>query len=59
MEGHSPTVMGAYDRAKQAMMLENDRPVALREAMLAVRNGGTLSVPGVYSGLSTRYRSGR
>jgi len=50
MEGHSPSIMGAYDRAKQAMMLENDRPVALRQAMLAVPNGGTLSVPGVYSG---------
>ena len=31
-------------------MLETDRPIALREAMLACRNGGTLSVPGVYGG---------
>ncbi|MEO8594327.1 MAG: hypothetical protein ABI759_13505 [Candidatus Solibacter sp.] len=31
-------------------MLESDLPVALRQAMLAVRNGGVLSVPGVYSG---------
>jgi len=27
-----------------------DRPTALREAILACRNGGTLSVPGVYGG---------
>jgi threonine dehydrogenase-like Zn-dependent dehydrogenase len=33
------------------MMLESDRPIALREAILACRNGGTVSVPGVYGGL--------
>jgi threonine dehydrogenase-like Zn-dependent dehydrogenase len=32
-------------------MLESDRPIVLREAILACRNGGTLSVPGVYGGL--------
>ena len=31
-------------------MAETDRPIALREAMLACRNGGTVSVPGVYGG---------
>jgi threonine dehydrogenase-like Zn-dependent dehydrogenase len=40
----------AYDRTKQAMMMETDRPIALREAILSCRNGGTLSVPGVYGG---------
>jgi len=33
------------------MMLETDRPIALREAILACRNGGVVSVPGVYGGL--------
>jgi threonine dehydrogenase-like Zn-dependent dehydrogenase len=51
MEAHGQGLIGFYDRAKQAMMLESDRPIALREAMMAVRNGGTLSVPGVYGGL--------
>ena len=51
LEGHSPGVMYAYDRAKQAMMLETDRPVALREALYACRNGGTVSVAGVYSNI--------
>jgi threonine dehydrogenase-like Zn-dependent dehydrogenase len=32
-------------------MLETDRPDALRQAILACRNGGTVSVPGVYGGL--------
>ena len=47
---HSHGLQFAYDRAKQAMMAENDRPIALREAIRACRNGGTVSVPGVYSG---------
>jgi len=50
MEAHSPGPMYAYDRVKQAMMLETDRPIALREAIMACRNGGTVSVPGVYGG---------
>jgi len=40
-----------YDRARQAMMLESDRPHVLREMMYACRPAGTLSVPGVYGGL--------
>jgi threonine dehydrogenase-like Zn-dependent dehydrogenase len=50
MEGHVPGVWGAYDRVKQAMMLETDRPPALRQALLACRAGGTVSVAGVYGG---------
>jgi len=51
MEAHAPGVYGLYDRAKQAAMMETDRPVALREAIMACRKGGTVSVPGVYGGL--------
>ena len=50
MEAHGHGLQYAYDRTKQSLMLENDRPIALREAILACRNGGTLSVPGVYGG---------
>jgi threonine dehydrogenase-like Zn-dependent dehydrogenase len=50
MESHGHGLSYAYDRAKQAMMLETDRPIALREAAMACRNGGTLSVPGVFGG---------
>jgi len=32
-------------------MLQTDRPTALREAILTCRNGGTVSVPGVYGGV--------
>jgi threonine dehydrogenase-like Zn-dependent dehydrogenase len=30
--------------------MESDRPIALREAIMACRNGGTVSIPGVYGG---------
>ncbi|MDO9502815.1 zinc-dependent alcohol dehydrogenase [Falsiroseomonas sp.] len=39
------------DRAKQVVMLENDRPHVLREMIYVCRPAGILSVPGVYSGL--------
>jgi threonine dehydrogenase-like Zn-dependent dehydrogenase len=50
MEAHGFGMIGMYDRVKQTMMLETDRPVALRQALMACRNGGTVSVPGVYGG---------
>ena len=50
MEAHGVGLAYAYDRMKQAAKLETDRPIALREAILACRNGGTVSVPGVYGG---------
>jgi threonine dehydrogenase-like Zn-dependent dehydrogenase len=42
---------GFYDRAMQTVGLETDRPSALRQAIVACRKGGTVSVPGEYSGL--------
>jgi len=50
LEAHAPGPVLAYDRAKQALMLETDRPYALRQAITSVRNGGTVSVPGAYGG---------
>ncbi len=38
-----------YDKIKQTLRLETDRPYALREAIQSCRKGGTLSVPGVYA----------
>ena len=54
----SGTVGVTYDRAKQAMMLETDWPIALREAVLACRNGGTVSVIGVYGGFIDKFPMG-
>jgi threonine dehydrogenase-like Zn-dependent dehydrogenase len=51
-EAHGSGSLDAMvDRAKQALHLSMDRPHALRQAILACRKGGTLSVPGVYIGL--------
>jgi threonine dehydrogenase-like Zn-dependent dehydrogenase len=58
MEAHTPGLIGAYDRAKQAVRLETDRPIALREAIMACRNGGTVSVIGVYGGLIDKFPAG-
>ena len=40
------------------MMLETDRPIALREAILSCRNGGTVSVIGVYGGFVDKFPFG-
>ena len=51
LEAHSTTLQGIYDVVKTTLMLETDRPIVLRQAIQAVRKGGTLSIPGVYGGL--------
>lgn len=50
MEAHGMGLEGFYDKAKQAVRLETDRPNVLRQAIVACRKGGTVSVPGVYTG---------
>src|SRR5689334_21993158 len=52
LEAHATATLDSmYDRAKQAVMLETDRPHVLREMMYVCRPAGILSVPGVYGGL--------
>jgi threonine dehydrogenase-like Zn-dependent dehydrogenase len=58
MEAHGHPAVYAYDRAKQALMLETDRPIALREAILNCRNGGVVSVIGVYGGFIDKFPMG-
>ncbi|MEU9885118.1 zinc-dependent alcohol dehydrogenase [Sphaerisporangium sp. NPDC051011] len=59
MEAHYPVrAVQAYDRAKQATRMETGRPYALREAILACRNGGIVSVSGVYGGLVDKFPMG-
>ncbi len=50
LEAHGMGVEQVYDKAKQAVRLETDRPHVLRQMMVACRKGGTLSIMGVYSG---------
>jgi threonine dehydrogenase-like Zn-dependent dehydrogenase len=58
MEAHGHAATYAYDRAKQALMLETDRPLALREAIRVCRNGGIVSVIGVYGGFIDKFPMG-
>ena len=58
MEGHADSAIYAVDVAKQTLKLENDRPIALREAIQACRSGGTVSVVGVYSGFIDHFPMG-
>ncbi len=58
MEAHGHGVAWAYDRTKQALKLETDRPTALREAIRACRNGGVVSVVGVYGGFVDKFPMG-
>ena len=58
MEGHAPGLAGAYDKMKTLTMLETDRPVALRQAIMNCRSGGTVSVAGVYGGFVDKFPIG-
>ncbi|MFC0505935.1 zinc-dependent alcohol dehydrogenase [Micromonospora costi] len=59
LEGHhGNAAIYAYDRAKQAVRLETERPFALRQAILACRSGGTVSVIGAYGGLIDKFPMG-
>jgi threonine dehydrogenase-like Zn-dependent dehydrogenase len=54
--GHAP--IHAYDRVKQMARVETDRPHALREAIMACRSGGVVSVIGVYGGVVDKFPMG-
>ncbi len=58
LEAHSPGIMEVVDRVKQGLMLESDRPHALRDAIMCCRSGGTVSVIGVYSGFIDKFPMG-
>ena len=58
LEGHSPGPGFIYDKIKTNLYMETDRPVALREAILACRSGGTISVAGVYGGFIDKFPMG-
>jgi threonine dehydrogenase-like Zn-dependent dehydrogenase len=59
LEAHyANPAMFAYDRTKQATRLETDRPYALREAIMACRNGGIVSVIGAYGGFLDKFPMG-
>jgi threonine dehydrogenase-like Zn-dependent dehydrogenase len=58
MEAHFHGPLYAYDRVKQAARLQTERAFALREAIMSCRNGGTVSIVGVYGGLVDKFPIG-
>jgi threonine dehydrogenase-like Zn-dependent dehydrogenase len=50
MEAHGTTLDAHVDKTKQNLKLTFDRAHVLREAIMACRKGGTVSIPGVYAG---------
>lgn len=58
LEAHGTGLLPRYEEAKHRMFLATDRPQALREAILACRKGGVVSIPGVYGGVLDRLPMG-
>ena len=58
LEAHGHGFEYLYDRTTQAVGLETDRPIALREAIMSCRNGGTVSIIGVYGGMVDKFPLG-
>jgi threonine dehydrogenase-like Zn-dependent dehydrogenase len=55
LEAHgSNLIEHLYDKVKTNLMLETERPAALRQAILCCRKGGTVSIPGVYGGFADK-----
>lgn len=54
MEAEGEGLGYAYDRVKQALRLTTDRPLVVREAILACRKGGTVSILGAYVGFADK-----
>jgi threonine dehydrogenase-like Zn-dependent dehydrogenase len=53
-EAHAPGIKNVYDKVKQTVRLETDRPHVIREAFKCVRKGGTVSIPGAYLGFADK-----
>lgn len=58
LEAHGTGVEGLYDNVKQSLKLVTDRSSALREVIQCCRKGGTVSLPGVYSGIVDKFPIG-
>jgi threonine dehydrogenase-like Zn-dependent dehydrogenase len=58
LEAHGHGAMYFYDKTKQAMKLQPDRPTALRECVRECRNGGIVSIIGAYGGFIDKFPIG-
>ncbi len=51
LEAHGTNPGNIYDNVKATLRMATDRPNVIRQAIMACRKGGTVSLPGVYGGL--------
>ena len=59
MEAHGSTPFETvYDKVKTNLMMETERPAVIRQAIECCRKGGTVSIPGVYGGMSDKIPMG-
>lgn len=58
MESHGFAIDNMVDVAKQKIGVGMDRASALKQAILAVRKGGRISMPGVYGGFTDKFPLG-
>lgn len=58
LEAHGLSPDAVVDRVKVATHLASDRGHAIRQAILACRKGGTISIPGVYGGAVDKFPLG-
>jgi threonine dehydrogenase-like Zn-dependent dehydrogenase len=58
LEAHGEGLQYAYDVLKQKTKIQMDRPLAVRDAILACRNGGIVSIMGVYAGFVDKFPLG-
>jgi threonine dehydrogenase-like Zn-dependent dehydrogenase len=59
MEAHGSNMLEhVYDKIKTNLMMESDRPAAIRQTIECCRKGGTVSIAGVYGGLADKIPTG-
>jgi len=58
LEAHGHGLQYAYDSLKQLTKIQLDRPLAVREAIMACRSGGIVSILGVYAGFADKFPLG-
>jgi threonine dehydrogenase-like Zn-dependent dehydrogenase len=58
LEAHGTAIDNVLDFVKKATLLGTDRPHVIREAILACRKGGRVSMPGVYGGFVDQFPLG-
>jgi len=58
LEAHSHGLEYALDRTKQALKMTSDRIAAVRQAIMSCKNGGTVSIIGVYGGFVDKFPLG-